>query len=237
MDFVCSRLGYCIDPASGEPTKGDVVGRKYNLKLVNDVDRERGNTSLPTVRTLACESEYVVVDRTIDVDGIVAVVRTGYRDTATSVEVNLRRQAHIIVDVPVEGWHHIDVFGCDLGARPGILARSPLHSRDHDGLELGGCFFQLEVKSLGFSKSEIHIFQLLGTETGVRHLDVVGADPHIGDSVVAAQVSCGPIGGASRSVHSNDCRAHKAFACDVRHLATDRGGGYPLTQSHCHKEG
>ena len=83
VEVVGTRLGDGVDGTTGEARLTNVERSDAHLQLFDGLHREGLSACLSAVSTVRGQTEYIVGHGTVNLDGVIAVVRTGNAHSAT----------------------------------------------------------------------------------------------------------------------------------------------------------
>ena len=83
MEIVRTRLCHYIDTATREATLTNIIRSDNHLEFLNGIHGDGVCTRLSAVGTIGTQTKHVVGHNTVDLETVVAIVRTYEGDTAT----------------------------------------------------------------------------------------------------------------------------------------------------------
>ena len=222
LHFVGTGLGDGVDGTAGESALPYIERSYGNLDFFNGVDGDRVGAGLSAVGSGSCKTEAVLCIRTVDGEGVVAVVGSCDGDTAVLVAGHLGTHLGDVIDAAVDrrSVFHLAAVERSTCACYGRAERLLCHNRDR--LELVGAG-HCSIKYVGLAEGERNAGVVLGlhSEEGNFH-GVRTAGTHSVDMILPLVVGNSIVGSSGRSVNCIDHGAGKRFAAFVNDSSTQR---------------
>ena len=235
MEIVVTLLGDGVDTTAREAALTHIEGGNHHLDFLNSVHRDGVGTCLTAIGSARCQTEYIVLHRTVDLEAVVAVVAAGKRDTAYLRTVGHRHVLHHIIHIALNRGSLGNLHLAEV-ARCACLLLTALACDNHLA-QCTGVGHHVHLQLIGITQLEIHIVVNAGLIAHIRHLNTIGtAGAHTLNGEAAVHVRHGVVLGARRSVNCTHGGSHHLFIVFIYNHTSHRRCGYLRIHSQRHHQ-
>ena len=195
LELVGPRFGDGVQGAAGEAGLADVEGRDLQPELLDRLERDHASPGASPGDVVGRETEDILVDRAVHVEGVEAVVGAGHRHPFLRHACEGRERGEVD-EVAGQRREFAQGFGSDQGrdADPARVEDQVRFRLDHQFLEVDGLRHDGDVKIDEPPQEQLHGFALEVPESDAHDTDHVGA----AGALAAERVT--PVGEAQRCV-------------------------------------